>query len=353
MKPAIIARVSAVPTRKDLSVIRDDDLAAGDQEPGGPELSGAPASGGPRRRRGALRVEGRGVSCDHLPVDLAECRADPDELVDVAAARGLARSAAARRPARRTSSRAVVPSTSRTWSPRWSRTQPASPPSTSRKRGTPASRRSRHRPGGDPAPRASTTRRSQSRSTRSSWWLEKSTGTPDAACSRSRSAIASTASRVEAGERLVEDQRGRLGQQGGDDLDPLLVAQRELLQVVLGAVAQAEPLEQRRDLARAPRCVHALEPAEVDELVEDLLLGVEPALLGHVAEPAAVGRGDRRGRASSTSPASEPSTPMTIRMVVVLPAPLPPTKPVSCPGGTSKDTWSTAVHVAEAPGQLP
>src|SRR5690349_24940396 len=38
-----------------------------------------------------------------------------------------------------------------------------------------------------------------------------------------------------------------------------------------------------------------------------------------------------------------PSTPMTIRMVVVLPAPLPPTKPVIRPAGTSNDTWSTAV----------
>src|SRR5690349_144879 len=38
-----------------------------------------------------------------------------------------------------------------------------------------------------------------------------------------------------------------------------------------------------------------------------------------------------------------PSTPITIRMVVVLPAPLPPTKPVISPAGTSNDTWSTAV----------
>ena len=34
---------------------------------------------------------------------------------------------------------------------------------------------------------------------------------------------------------------------------------------------------------------------------------------------------------------------MTIRIVVVLPAPLPPTKPVSNPAGTSNDTSSTAV----------
>ena len=34
---------------------------------------------------------------------------------------------------------------------------------------------------------------------------------------------------------------------------------------------------------------------------------------------------------------------MTIRMVVVLPAPLAPTKPVIWPAGTSNVTWSTAV----------
>src|SRR5689334_10406906 len=45
----------------------------------------------------------------------------------------------------------------------------------------------------------------------------------------------------------------------------------------------------------------------------------------------------------STSPPSIPSTPMTMRIVVVLPAPLPPTKPVSRPGRTSKVTPSTAV----------
>ena len=34
---------------------------------------------------------------------------------------------------------------------------------------------------------------------------------------------------------------------------------------------------------------------------------------------------------------------MIIRIVVVLPAPLPPTKPVINPSGTSNDTRSTAV----------
>ena len=45
--------------------------------------------------------------------------------------------------------------------------------------------------------------------------------------------------RVQPGERLVEDEGDRSRQHGRDDLDPLLVAQRELLQVVLGALSQS------------------------------------------------------------------------------------------------------------------
>ena len=44
---------------------------------------------------------------------------------------------------------------------------------------------------------------------------------------------------------------------------------------------------------------------------------------------------------------------MTMRIVVVLPAPLPPTKPVSRPAGTAKLTPSTARIVAEGAGQAP
>ena len=49
--------------------------------------------------------------------------------------------------------------------------------------------------------------------------------------------------RVEAGERLVEDQCLGAVHQRGDDLDPLLVAEAELLDPVAGAVGEPEPLE--------------------------------------------------------------------------------------------------------------
>src|SRR5699024_744741 len=45
-----------------------------------------------------------------------------------------------------------------------------------------------------------------------------------------------------------------------------------------------------------------------------------------------------------TRPSEMPRTPMIIRIVVVLPAPLPPTKPVISPFSTEKSTWSTAVR---------
>ena len=58
--------------------------------------------------------------------------------------------------------------------------------------------------------------------------------------------------RVEAAERLVEHEGGRAVEQRRDDLHPLLVAQAERLDAVVGAVGEAEPLEvARRSPTRA------------------------------------------------------------------------------------------------------
>ena len=64
--------------------------------------------------------------------------------------------------------------------------------------------------------------------------------------------------RVEAGERLVEDQRVRLVHQRGRDLDALLVAQRQLLQRSSARSAMPEPVEQARRCSR--RAVAAASP---------------------------------------------------------------------------------------------
>ena len=143
-------------------------------------------------------------------------------------------------------------------------------------------------PGATTRPRASTTSRSQSRSTRSSWWLLKSTGTPRGAAVAQQVGHRVDGGRVEPGERLVEDEGRRLVEQGGDDLHPLLVAEAERLDPVARAVGEPEPLEVLGDRRRGPpRSTCPDSAAEVDELVDDLLLGVEAALLGHVAEAAA------------------------------------------------------------------
>ena len=84
---------------------------------------------------------------------------------------------------------------------------------------------------------------SQSRSTSSSWWLEKTTGTPSAARSDEHAAHHVHAGRVEAGERLVEHEHLGVVDERDAELDALLVAERERLDLVAGALGQAEPLD--------------------------------------------------------------------------------------------------------------
>ena len=58
------------------------------------------------------------------------------------------------------------------------------------------------------------------------------------------------------------------------------------------------------------------------------------------------------GRPSQrTAPASAASTPRTMRIAVVLPAPLGPTKPKTWPGGTEKRQAVEGHHVAVAARQ--
>ena len=92
-------------------------------------------------------------------------------------------------------------------------------------------------------PRARMPTESQSRSTRSSWWLEKTTGTPSPALLEQRLGEGVDADRVQPGERLVEDEHLGPADQGGGELDALLVAQRQLLHRVAAALAQAQALD--------------------------------------------------------------------------------------------------------------
>ena len=98
---------------------------------------------------------------------------------------------------------------------------------------------------------------SQSRSTSSSWCEEKITGTP-----RARDLLVQGAAErvdavgVEAGEGLVEDQQVGLVDQRQRQLHPLLVAERERLDRLVGALARAPARASQRSAAAsavAPR----------------------------------------------------------------------------------------------------
>ena len=79
----------------------------------------------------------------------------------------------------------------------------------------------------------------------------------------------------------------------GGELRALLVAERQRLRAAVGDLGEAEALEPLVGRRARPRAVDAVQAGEVDELVGDAHLRVQPALLRHVAEPRASGRVDR------------------------------------------------------------
>ncbi len=89
---------------------------------------------------------------------------------------------------------------------------------------------------------------------------------------------------IKARERLVEHQQRRLVDERDPELHALLVSQRELLHPGVGALGQAQALDPavRRRLRLGG--LDAVQPRHVGELVAYPHLGVEAALLGHVAE---------------------------------------------------------------------
>ena len=120
--------------------------------------------------------------------------------------------------------------------------------------------------------------------------------------------------------------------QRGGELDALLVAQAELLHLVAAPLGHAEPLGPlgRPRGAASAATARAAGPGRP--------AARRPSSAGRGRAPRACSRCCRRvaerragGPAQRTSPASAASTPSTMRMVVVLPAPLLPTKPKSSP----------------------
>ena len=72
----------------------------------------------------------------------------------------------------------------------------------------------------------------------------------------------------------------------GGQLDALLVPERQLLDRLLGLLAEAEPLGPARNGRRGVRRWAAVQLGEVAQLAVGAHLRVEAALLGHVAEAA-------------------------------------------------------------------
>ena len=112
-------------------------------------------------------------------------------------------------------------------------------------------------------PRSMIATSSHSPSTRSSWWLENSTVAPASRDLRELGRQHVDRDRIEPGERLVEhDDLGFVEERPGQ-LHPLLVAERQLLDLGRRPVGQAQPLEplvgRRGRRARA----QATDPSEV------------------------------------------------------------------------------------------
>src|SRR5882724_6532903 len=95
--------------------------------------------------------------------------------------------------------------------------------------------------------------------------------------------------RIEARERLVENQEVRVVQHGRDELHLLLHPLRQLIDAAQFPLGKSESLEPcLRSLARLPP-VDALHLAEEDEHVEHAHLAVQSALLREIADPLRVG----------------------------------------------------------------
>jgi len=147
--------------------------------------------------------------------------------------------------------------------------------------------------------------------------------------------------RVEPGERLVEHEDVRTEDESGGQLDTLLVAQAERLEIVVGPVLQPEAIKPAHGRDPGFRAGHAVKLAEVGQLLGQPHLRIQSTLLGHVPDAPARRKVERPSIPSHLARVGA-RTPSTIRIVVVLPAPLRPTKPNNSPAWTSKPRSRTA-----------
>ena len=133
--------------------------------------------------------------------------------------------------------------------------------------------------------------------------------------------------RVEAGDRLVEDQHRRVVQQGAREAELLLQALGQVDRAVAAAIAEPDQIEHRRH-ARAG-IVDTVERREEAQILRTAHVAVEVLHLGHGADEAAGGpvAAPDRPAADLHGPGIGCRMPSSMRIVVVLPAPFGPRKP--------------------------
>ena len=149
--------------------------------------------------------------------------------------------------------------------------------------------------------------------------------------------------RVEAGERLVEDQDVGLVDEGADQLDALLVAEREVLEVAATARSARPRRSSQLAPAGGPRCACRGRGAGRGSAAGRPRASSGTARAPRAGSRSAAGRRRRPAAPSQrTSPASRAVSPKIARIVVVLPAPLGPRNPVTAPGRTVNDIPSRA-----------
>ena len=135
--------------------------------------------------------------------------------------------------------------------------------------------------------------------------------------------------RVEAGERLVEDEQVGLVDDRAEQLDELRHALRQLADLARRRRGRGPPSSSSRRARAGARVRHGRPRSAPRKAIASraFIDGIEPALLGQVADAVAgVARVAVR-RAGCASPSSGSMMPSSMRSVVVLPAPLGPSTP--------------------------
>ena len=148
--------------------------------------------------------------------------------------------------------------------------------------------------------------------------------------------------RVEPVRRLVEDDQLGIADQRGGDAEPLLHAERVAAVAVVAAAAESDELDQvvdavDRDARRGSPAPAGCRPPDTAGWKAGDSIS-EPTRGRYAA------RSDTGAPSTQASPDVGRTSPSSMPMIVVLPAPFGPTRPVTDPAGTENETASTTVR---------